>query len=66
MAAGVMVEDPAWLGKLDGELRGEPAAVHLAQLGDPEAIVALDETAELTKGTTQPAWPGSMPGSPCR
>ena len=114
MAAGVIVEDRAWLGKLDGELRGELAPVFaqassrltafsyigallaepgdrkscwqlaeraghatprrmqallaeyawdwkaalaalqrfiVARLGDPEAIVVLDETAELKKGT---------------
>ena len=129
MAAGVIVEDRAWLGKLDGELRGELAPVFaqassrltafsyigallaepgdrkscwqlaeraghatprrmqallaeyawdwkaalaalqrfiVARLGDPEAIVVLDETAELKKGTARPAWPGSMPGSPGR
>ena len=27
MAAGVMAEDRAWLGRLDGELRGELAPV---------------------------------------
>ena len=37
----------------------------LAHLGDPEAIVVLDETAELKKGTRR-GWPGSMPGSPGR
>ena len=114
MAAGVIVEDRAWLERLDGELRGELAPVFaqassrltafsyigallaepgdrkscwqlaeraghatprrmqallaeyawdwkaalaalqrfiVAQLGDPEAIVVLDETAELKKGT---------------
>ena len=114
MAAGAIVEDGAWLGKLHGELRGLLAPVFaqarsrltafayvgallaergdrkscwqlaeeagqatprrmqallaehawdwkaalralqrfiLAHLGDPEAIVVLDETAELKKGT---------------
>jgi hypothetical protein len=115
VAAGAIVEDGAWLGKLHGELRGLLAPVFaqarsrltafayvgallaergdrrscwqlaevaghatprrmqallaehawdwkaalaalqrfiLAHLGDPEAIVVLDETAELKKGTT--------------
>jgi len=114
MAPGVMVEDRAWLERLDGELRGELAPVFaqassrltafsyigallaepgdrkscwqlaeraghatprrmqallaeyvwdwtaalaalqrfiVAQLGDPAAIVVLDKTAELKKGT---------------
>jgi hypothetical protein len=38
----------------------------VAQLGDPEAIVVLDETAELKKGPPRPARPGNMPGSPGR
>jgi len=34
MAAGVIVEDRAWLGRLDGELRGELAPV-FAQAASP-------------------------------
>ncbi len=38
----------------------------VACLGDPGAIVVLDETAELKKGDMPWAWPASMPGSPGR
>jgi SRSO17 transposase len=37
-----------------------------ARLGDPGAIVVLDETAELKQGTMTVGWPVSMPGSPGR
>jgi SRSO17 transposase len=37
----------------------------VVRLGDPEAIVVLDETAELKKGQAW-RWPASMPGSPGR
>ena len=38
----------------------------LAHLGDPEAIVVLDETAELKRARRRWGSPGSMPGSPGR
>ena len=40
----------------------------VAFLGDPGAILAIDETAELKKRREPPRWgsPGSMPGSPGR
>ena len=38
----------------------------LDHLGDPEAILVLDETAELKKGTMTGAWPASTRGSPGR
>ena len=38
----------------------------VADLGDVEAVVVLDETAELKKGAMTVGWPGSMPGSPGR
>jgi SRSO17 transposase len=127
VAAGAIVGDGAWLGRLQGELRGLLASVFaqarsrltafayigallagpgerrswwqlaeqaghatprrmqallaghawdwkaalkalqrfiVAHLGDVEAVVVLDETAELKKGTMTGGWPGSMPGSP--
>jgi hypothetical protein len=129
VAAGAIVEDGAWLGKLHGELRGLLAPVFaqarsrltafayisallaergdgkscwqlaeqaghvtprrmqallaghawdwkaalralqrfiLAYLGDPEAIVVLDATAELKGALRRWESPGSMPGSPGR
>jgi hypothetical protein len=62
VTAGAIVEDGAWLGRLQGELRGLLASVFaqaalkalqqfiVADLGDVEAVVVLDETAELKKG----------------
>ena len=38
----------------------------VARLGDPEAIVVLDETAELKEGTRTVGWSGGMPGLPDR
>lgn len=35
----------------------------LGHLGDPGAVLVLDETAELKKGQMSVGWPASMPGS---
>ena len=38
----------------------------LDHLADPEAVLVLDETAELKQGQMTVGWPASTPGSPAR
>ena len=41
------------------QLRDALYAYVVAHLGDPEAVLVVDETGFLKKATSQPGWPGS-------
>ena len=53
-------------GTHSGSTDGPAQRFILDRLADPEAVLVLDETAELKQGQMTSGWPASMPGSPAR